>query len=130
LLVLESLISQAHMLVHDEFFLSLAVLFIGLFFEVVGKLYSSLSLLLSFLLLSYCQLVLSELPELGKLAFFLLLAEDFFLCPHKLILSRFLDGSLHLDSSLFFFLEEMCSFIFCFGHLLIQNFFFLVSEFH
>jgi hypothetical protein len=86
------------MLIHDEFFLIFAILVIGLFFEIVGQLHSSLSLLLSFLLLSYSQLVVSELPELGELAFLLLFAKDLLLCSHDLILSGLLNGSLHLVS--------------------------------
>ena len=40
------------------------------------------------------------------------------------------DGSLHLDSPLLLLLEELCGFVFGFGHLLVEDLFFLVPEFH
>ena len=67
---------QSSVLFVDEVFLGLDVLFFCLFLEVVSHLNSSLSLLLSFLLLSDCQFFISQFPEFGKLHLFHLLLND------------------------------------------------------
>jgi hypothetical protein len=92
-------------LVVDEFLLELAVLVVGLFFEIVGKLHSSLPLFFSLLLLGYGKLVISEFPELGEFFLLFLCAEDLPLLSDQLILPGLFNGCLHFKSPLLLLLE-------------------------
>lgn len=130
LLVLEGLVVQGLVLLVNEVLLSFEILVVLLLLEVVSQLNASLSLFFALLLLSDCELLISELPELGELHFFFLGISNFFILAIDLILSAFLDGGFHFSSSHLFFFEQDVGFVFGLGNLLVEHFFFLVSDFH
>jgi hypothetical protein len=111
---------QSLMLLIDEVFLGSDVLIFSLLLKVVRHFNTSLSLFLSFLLLSNCELLISQLPELGELHLFSLIVSNLLILAINLILSTLLDGSFHFSSPHFFFFEENISFVFSLGDLFIQ----------
>ena len=129
-MVLQSLISQGHLLVQDELLLSFDVLVIGLFFEIICEFHSSLPLLFSLLLLSNGELLVSQLPELGELSLLLLFGSHLSVLSGELVLTGLLDGLLHLKSSSLFLLEQLACLILSLGDLLVEDLLFLVSKLH
>ena len=130
LLVLKSLVPESSMLLINEIWFSLIILLLCLFFEIVGKFDSSLSLFFSFLLFSNCQLFISEFPEFSKLLFFALFVSLVFVNPGNLILSTLINSCFHFSSSSFLLFEQLSCFIFSFSNLFVQDFFLLISYFH
>ena len=130
LLILKRLISKSSMLLINEVFLCLDILLIGLLLQIVGQLNSSLSFFLFLLLLSDGQLFISHFPELSKFFFLGMLVLFLLMKLSDLVLSTSFNCLGHLDSSSFLFFEKLSCFVFSFSDLLVQDFFFLISDLH
>lgn len=102
----------------------------GLFFEVVGELHPSLSLLFPFLLLSNGEFLVSELPELSKFLLLPLLVLKLLIFPIDLVFSALLDGMLKFKSLSLLIFEKLIRFVLSFGDLFIKNLLFLISNLH
>jgi hypothetical protein len=87
----------------------------------VLHLLTSQSFLFSFLLLSYCELFISDLPELCELFLLLVLLVFLNLLSLNLLLPASLNSLLHLKSPSLLFLKESVSFLFSLSNLLVQN---------
>lgn len=119
LLVLKSLVSESGMLLINEILFSLIILLLCLFFEIVSKFDSSLSLFFSFLLFCNCQFFISEFPEFSKLLLLLLFVPFFFVHSVDLILSTLINSCFHFGSSSFLLFEQLSCFIFSFSDLFV-----------
>ena len=87
----------------------------------VLHLLTSQSFLLFLLLLSYCELFISDLPELCELFLLLVFLVLLNLLSLNLLLPAPLNGFLHLKSSSLLFLKESVCLLFSLSNLLVQN---------
>jgi len=100
------------------------------FFEVVGELHPSLSLLFPFLLLSNGEFLVSELPELSKFLLLSLFVRELLIFPIDLVFSALLDSTLKFKSLSLLIFEKLIGFVLSLGDLLIKNLLFLISNLH
>jgi len=117
-------------LLRYEVLLCFNVLLFSLLFEVVGHLDSSLSLFLALLLLSYSQFFISQFPEFGKFKLFFLFVVLFSANSVNLVFPASFNSLFHFKSSSLLLFEKLSSFVFGLSNLLIENFFFLIPDFH
>ena len=109
------------------FEISLKLLFhfslLGLHLSPVEVLHllASQSFLLFLLLLSYCELFISDLPELCELLLLLVFLVLLNLFSLNLLLPAPLNSLLHLESSSLLFLKESVCLLFSLSNLLVQN---------
>jgi len=103
---------------------------LGLFFEVVGELHPSLSLLFPFLLLSNGEFLVSKLPELSEFVLLPLFIFELLIFSIDLVFSALLDGTLKFKSLSLLIFEELIGFVLSFGDLFIKNLLFLISNLH
>jgi len=117
-------------LVIDKALLSLRVLLVSLLLEIVGELDASLTLFLALLLLSDSELLVTQLPELGKLELFSSNSGRLLLLTAYLIRATLLYGCLHFTTASLLLLEGRRSLHLGLSHLSIKDFLLLIAHLH
>ena len=128
LLVSESLGLQRVSLSLLELTNSVSTLDVSLILLEVLELSVSLSLFFLLLLLSKLQLLVADVPELGKLSLLLLHGGLLGLLALDLQLTRSLDGGLHLSRALLWSLVSTVGTVLSFGNLAVKNLLLVVLE--